>query len=121
MTKTRKSIYWLPTIGYMALIFTLSSFSIKVPVIKVGMDKIIHVFEYAILVYLFAYSFNQTTKLPRYSIEIIAITATILYGIGDEFHQSFVPGRNFDVLDMVFDAVGASTIYLSRLKQNRKP
>ncbi|MDH3980911.1 MAG: VanZ family protein, partial [Gammaproteobacteria bacterium] len=37
--------------------------------------------------------------------KITALTA--LYGVLDEFHQSFVPGRNADVLDVLADASGA--------------
>ncbi|MEZ4273606.1 MAG: VanZ family protein [Myxococcota bacterium] len=32
---------------------------------------------------------------------------TILYGLVDEFHQSFVPGRSPDLLDALADAAGA--------------
>ena len=31
-----------------------------------------------------------------------------LYGATDEFHQSFVPGRDSDVLDWVADTLGAA-------------
>ena len=33
----------------------------------------------------------------------------VLYGVTDEWHQSFVPGRTPDVLDIVTDAIGAAT------------
>jgi VanZ family protein len=29
------------------------------------------------------------------------------YGVTDEFHQRFVPGREYDVLDMAADAIGS--------------
>jgi VanZ family protein len=32
---------------------------------------------------------------------------TILYGVTDEFHQSFVPGRHASLLDLVADSFGA--------------
>lgn len=38
---------------------------------------------------------------------IILITAlTMLYGISDEYHQSFVPGRDVGALDVLADGVG---------------
>ena len=37
-----------------------------------------------------------------------AVLIASLYGVSDEYHQRFVPGRMFDVLDMVADALGAS-------------
>jgi VanZ family protein len=37
-----------------------------------------------------------------------AVVLAALYGISDECHQLFVPGRQFDVRDMVADALRAS-------------
>ena len=37
-----------------------------------------------------------------------AIVISSLYGVSDEFHQRFVPGRNYEVLDMVADAIGST-------------
>jgi VanZ family protein len=31
----------------------------------------------------------------------------VAYGVTDEWHQSFVPGRSADAIDLVADAVGA--------------
>ena len=36
-----------------------------------------------------------------------AIVISSLYGVSDEYHQLFVPGRTFDVLDMLADAIGS--------------
>ena len=33
---------------------------------------------------------------------------TVAYAVTDEFHQSFVPGRNASLMDVVIDALGAS-------------
>jgi VanZ family protein len=42
-----------------------------------------------------------------------AIVASLLYGVGDEWHQSFTPGRMPRVYDVVFDTMGATlAIYL---------
>ena len=38
---------------------------------------------------------------------LIAFLVAVLYGISDEFHQSFVPGRTPDVWDVACDAAGA--------------
>ena len=36
-----------------------------------------------------------------------AVLISSLYGVTDEYHQLFVPGRDFDVLDIVADAIGS--------------
>jgi VanZ family protein len=38
---------------------------------------------------------------------LVAIAISSLYGVTDEYHQVFVPGRTFDVLDMAADAFGS--------------
>lgn len=38
---------------------------------------------------------------------LLAWGAAVLYGISDEFHQSFVPNRTPDVRDVLVDAAGA--------------
>ena len=38
----------------------------------------------------------------------IAIVLATLYGVSDEFHQLFVPGRSADRYDVLADCVGAT-------------
>ena len=40
----------------------------------------------------------------------LAATLAILYGVTDEWHQTFVPGRQADVFDVLADAVGACLV-----------
>ncbi|MCA9424620.1 MAG: VanZ family protein, partial [Candidatus Omnitrophica bacterium] len=42
---------------------------------------------------------------------LIAIALSALYGISDEFHQSFVPERTSDIFDWFADLVGASLLF----------
>jgi len=37
----------------------------------------------------------------------VSATAAAVYGLSDEFHQSFVPGRFAGAADLAFDAAGA--------------
>ena len=39
---------------------------------------------------------------------LIAIVLATLYGVTDEFHQLFVPGRSADPYDVLADCVGAT-------------
>jgi VanZ family protein len=39
---------------------------------------------------------------------LAAIVLATMYGVSDEFHQSFVPGRSPDRFDVVADCVGAT-------------
>lgn len=39
---------------------------------------------------------------------VFAIALATLYGISDEFHQSFVPHRSVEIKDVVIDFLGAA-------------
>ncbi len=42
----------------------------------------------------------------------LAVRGATLYGISDEFHQSFVPGRHADPFDLLVNAIGAGLTVL---------
>ena len=44
----------------------------------------------------------------RWRTAALGALVTVAFGVSDEIHQSFVPGRDADVLDVVADALGAA-------------
>jgi VanZ family protein len=107
LLKNKFLILWLPVVLYAGLIFYFSSLEqIALPSIPF-VDKILHLAEYSILGFLLAraikitYQFKDIKKL--YSL-VIAIA--FIYGLSDEFHQSFVPGRTASFWDVISDAAG---------------
>lgn len=75
-------------------------------------DKLAHMAIYALLAATVLYAFYAS--YPRFKNDegkvlasLLTMTICILYGIGDEFHQSFIPDRFVSVGDVVADAVGA--------------
>ena len=40
------------------------------------------------------------------SSSFVTIFIGILFGISDELHQSFVPGRHYSLMDVIFDSLG---------------
>jgi len=102
-------LYLLPVLIYMSFIFYLSSQS-RVPV-SIGFDTnglILHIIEYFVLGFL-VYRFlgNFCTKKSAYFIFFISLLISILYGISDEIHQSFVPNRVFSLIDLGADFLGS--------------
>jgi len=43
----------------------------------------------------------------RWTVVLVAVALASLYGVTDEFHQSFVPGRMPDPVDWLVDTAGA--------------
>lgn len=55
---------------------------------------------------------------------IIGLILAILYGISDEIHQYFVPGRASTISDVLINSAGilfAGTLYSIRFKNNHHP
>jgi VanZ family protein len=100
-------ILWFCTAGYMGLIFVLSSqnkFGFSLPE---NSDKLIHLIAYIPLGLLFYVSLRES-GVKNYLLAAAAILAC-LYGISDEIHQFFVPGRHASFGDVFADSVGALT------------
>ena len=94
---------------YLAVIFAASSMSTLPEVASEFPDKLEHAGEYAVLGLLLARALGGASWLSltlRCAVGAVAIAA--VYGVFDEFHQLFVPGRDFDVRDMLADVAGAS-------------
>ena len=114
-------LVWLPTVAYCGLIFYLSSQEIPIEVNLFAMqDKAIHFMEYGVLSLLFFISLRKSA--PGYNIKAAAVLAIIssgLYGISDEVHQYFVPGRESSIGDVTSNFIGAvvfQSIHILKLK-----
>lgn len=98
-------IFWFATIGYMSLIFYLSSMNDGLPDLPSNFDKVVHAAIYIPLASLLYFSLNRS-GITRF-LFIGAFLLAGIYGITDEFHQSFVPGRDSSVGDIAADFAGA--------------
>ncbi len=71
-------------------------------------DKLFHFIVFGILAILMARSFKKS-KLNFFNkyYHVLAILLTGIYGVIDEYHQYFVPGRFSTVGDWLADLLGA--------------
>lgn len=91
---------------WMGFIFLLSSQPDLSPITPFrfqGMDKVAHAVAYGICAILV-----RRAALPSPGATLIGWLVPVLYGTTDEFHQSFVPGRDMSFWDVVADAAGAA-------------
>lgn len=135
MSKFKSFIkFWLPVVLWAALIFSASgdkksvqhSSRIIEPFVRwlipdvsdetvrttvLVVRKCAHVTEFAIFTLLLLRAANATLwksntawngKAAKF-----AFVVSVLFAISDEIHQSFVPGRQGAVMDVVIDSVGA--------------
>ena len=115
MTRLIRSLALLLAFLWMAVLYYLSDQpSLPAPELFPHQDKFIHATAYAILAALLLLCMPLRT--PGFT-RRQALTATLLaslYGLSDEFHQSFVPGRDADAFDWLADTSGAliSTLLL---------
>ena len=98
----KKLIRFVPALIWMGIIFYFSSRQ----TIGIGGDsywlrffilKSFHLIEYATLFVLINFAINS---------KINSIFIAYLYGITDEIHQSFIPGRTSKVTDTLIDLLG---------------
>jgi len=121
MNVMKRDLFFL--CGYCALIFALSSQSTLPPIptdfeLK---DKVVHASAYAVMAW-FAWRAFSHHLLKRVVLAGVTVAFVSLYGASDEFHQSFVAGRDADVWDWVADTSGAMmmTVYLYIKKIKRR-
>ncbi|MDI6689673.1 MAG: dephospho-CoA kinase [Actinomycetota bacterium] len=98
--------YRSPVLGWMGLIFYLSSRPISFPIHPL-LSNTFHFVEYAILTFLLLIAFKNTTNLQSTLLCAWAMSISIGYGILDEIHQIFVPTRIFSLWDVAVDSLAA--------------
>lgn len=107
--------YWAPTLVWAIAIFLVSSY----PTLEASqiywkdfiVKKTAHMVEYGIFAALL-YRALRRYGVKKENAGIYAILISLLYGVTDEFHQSYTPGREPKVRDVVFDTIGAiASIY----------
>lgn len=113
----RRLVLWSLPIAYMALIFFASSIAwdVQIPSEFPLRDKGVHFCEYGLLGFLCAHAALGTWPAVT-RVRLLAAGAFIAtaWGLGDELHQAFVPGRSAEVLDLVADGFGASAGAIAR-------
>jgi VanZ family protein len=100
---------WIPALLIMILIFFFSSLpSERVPYLG-GLDFLVkkgsHAIGYGLLGLSYYYALPRS--LSRVYRWLLAFIMAILFALSDEYHQSFVHGRNSSLGDVAIDGFGA--------------
>ena len=97
------AIFWAMVLFIQSSIPTLNPPSLGIS----AEDKLAHTIVYMILGYLItrAFFFSKNKQLSENAM-LLSVIIGLLYGISDEIHQMFVPGRYADIFDVVADFIG---------------
>lgn len=85
-------------------------------------DKLLHLSAYIPL----GYFVGQALLLPYAARVVITILFVAIFGVVDEVHQSFVPGRYSSVYDFYADVIGGTIgvllvrVWMSKAKKKKK-
>lgn len=100
---------WLPPLALMGLIFFLShqpSLNSGLGWIDLVGRKFIHLGEYALLCFLWWRALS--TVMSRDRAILVSFALASAYAATDEFHQTFIEGRNGSPVDWAIDTAGAA-------------
>lgn len=104
-----KFLFFLPLVLYSIAIFYMSNQpGDSLPSVVFGRDKFLHAIAY------FVYCLNVQfaligyfDKISRKKVLLYSLLISVIYGLSDEFHQFFVPGRDSSPGDILANIVGA--------------
>jgi len=117
-------IWAVALIVYCGFIYYLSDQSrwiIPVPDLFDMQDKLIHATAYAVMAFLFLLSGRCWMifygKMQWHALAVTCVLFCAIYGLSDEWHQSFVVGRDASFFDWMADALGALLLTIMLTKR----
>lgn len=73
-----------------------------------GIDKLAHITVYSILAATVLFGLSEDLKRnDARKVILITVACCVVYGLSDEFHQYFIPGRSVSLFDLFADCGGA--------------
>lgn len=111
---------WLPLIIWLVLIFLVSDRP-KAEIPDYGawdllVKKSSHFVAYAIVALLARRAFGSSPLATP-----LALLLTFLYAVSDEYHQTFVPGRHGNWIDVLIDTAGGLAALTAAWWLRRRP
>lgn len=119
-----KSLDLSTLIAYCGLIFWLSAQeSLPVPEVFNFQDKALHFGAYSVMA-VFSWRAFRHMKMNGLRLTIFSFAFCSIYGLSDEWHQSFVTGRTASIWDWITDSLGAgltAAVLLRTTKNSASP
>jgi VanZ family protein len=112
----QRVLAWLPAVAWAGLIFFLSAqpdetfekLGLQGQLLSIGG----HLVVYFVLMVLLVLALRYSSNLSSRQVYILAFLIVALYGLSDEYHQTFVPGRTATMADWFVDLIGAGLAWM---------
>ncbi len=114
-------VHWIFPLLWMALLFFLSAQPdlpyAPGPWADTLIKKIGHAVVYGVLAWLYLRALrwqleNRHSDGTQTVLRLLSAGLAVAYALSDEYHQTFVPGRNGNLFDVMIDGVGACAAML---------
>jgi VanZ family protein len=106
----RLAFLWGPVVLYAAAVFAASAQHELPPILSSVWDKALHAAAWAGLTLVLLRATHGGRGPLRLGASIAALLLALAYGFSDEFHQSFVRGRDASGADILADGVGSTIV-----------
>jgi len=119
--------YWLPPLAWMGVIYFLSAQpdlpQAPGPWLDLVLKKAGHAAAYGVLAWLYlrVLRHHSGKRGTPTALRVASIGLTMTYALSDEYHQTFVPGRNGNLLDVAVDGAGVCVAILLDWRLARRP
>ncbi len=110
-------VHWIFPLLWMGLIFFLSAQPdlprAPGPWLDTLIKKTGHAFVYGVLACFYLRALRwQLESRTQTAMRLLSVGLAVAYALGDEYHQTLVPGRNGNLFDVTIDAAGACAAML---------
>ena len=117
-------IAWILTIIIVSSIPNIPTLKIHTAKREIRLDYLMHFCEYGILTFIAFLSFTGKEFKIAYERVILIAISLILFAVLDELHQKLIPGRSYNIKDIMSDVTGimavtALTLILLRLIKDK--
>ena len=103
---------WIITIVLVSSVPSVPTLKIHTAKADIRLDYLIHFCEYGILAFMAFLSFAGNEYKMSYKKLILITLGLISFAILDEFHQKLIPGRAFNVKDILSNILGILAVLI---------
>lgn len=114
----KKLISWFSVFVWMGLIFWLSDQSKVIPSGNFLVTRVLsilgHIFVFGVLFLLVYIAMAGSLRVSKKRYITAGLFIVFIYGIIDEYHQSFIPHRDASLVDVGWDLLGGALANMLR-------